>query len=365
MTEEPARRRGLRISAWATRFLFGALLPPLAVVPAISAQVPIFESEPFSLGISGYFRSLTGIHDAGFDLPSAERRSGFHGDVARLKWRARWSDRWVLEVHNRAQVTVSSSDAGFGGAVSGFGVSADPGRSIDLETAWVDQERLRAWHDIDRFALTVYTPTADITVGRQAITWGIALLFPIADLWAQFSPFELDTEEKPGVDAVRILAYPASGLELDAVIADRGVRDDLSAGLRATWSLASADAYGAVGRFWNEAVLMGGVAWLFDTWKLRGEAVSARDLDLERWLDPRMTLGLDRLGPRLTLSAEYHFNGLGGGEAAEYLSRLQGESFSRGESYFLGRHYLGRVGLVDTRRRAEGAALGPRPRESA
>ncbi len=51
---------------------------------------------------------------------------------------------------------------------------------------------------------------------------GISNIFPIADLWAQFSPFELDTEEKPGADAVRALHDPASGLEWDIVVADRG-----------------------------------------------------------------------------------------------------------------------------------------------
>ena len=91
----------------------------------------------------------------------------------------------------------------------GFGVSVIPGRRWDLSSVFVDQERLRVWHDIDRLSLTWYTDFADITVGRQAITWGISNVYPVADLWAQFSPFELDTEEKPGVDAVRILSYPA------------------------------------------------------------------------------------------------------------------------------------------------------------
>jgi len=90
----------------------------------------------------------------------------------------------------------------------GFGVSVIPGRRWDLSTQFVEQDRLRVWHDIDRLSLTWYSDFADITAGRQAITWGISNVYPVADLWAQFSPFELDTEEKPGIDAVRILKYP-------------------------------------------------------------------------------------------------------------------------------------------------------------
>nr|NIP59843.1 hypothetical protein [Gemmatimonadota bacterium]NIR80281.1 hypothetical protein [Gemmatimonadota bacterium]NIT86881.1 hypothetical protein [Gemmatimonadota bacterium]NIU32837.1 hypothetical protein [Gemmatimonadota bacterium]NIU37257.1 hypothetical protein [Gemmatimonadota bacterium] len=257
------------------------------------------------------------------------------------RWRARWGRRAVLEIHDRVQTTITTTGEGLAESVAGFGVSADPGRAVDLESVWIADERLRAWHDLDRLSLTVYTPVADLTIGRQAITWGTALIFPVADLWARFSPFELDTEEKPGVDGLRILAYPASGLEVDAVVADRGERDDVSAGVRATWSLSSADLYGAAGRLWNQAMALGGITWLFDTVKLRAEAAAARDLDADRWLDPRITAGVDRIGGRWTVSAEYHFNGLGATDPEGYLTRLGSEAFARGESYFLGRHHLG------------------------
>lgn len=322
--------------------VLGACLATL-LGPATPAtgQTPLVESGRFALDLGGYVRSLTGVHDAGYEPPSADRRSGFHGDVIRLKWRAAWTDAVVLDVHDRIQAEVSSSPAGFGSSVAGFGVSAPPGRSVDLETVWIDDERLRVSHDLDRLALTLYTPAADVTIGRQAITWGTSLLFPVADLWAQFSPFELDTEEKPGVDALRILTYPTSDLEVDAVVADRGKGNGVSAAVRATWSLSSADLYAAAGRLWEEAMALGGVTWLFDTWTLRGEAVVSRDLDADRWLTPRLTVGVDRLSSPVSLSAEYHFNGLGAGAAPGYAERLQSERFARGESYFLGRHYLG------------------------
>jgi len=333
----PLRWIALRVSA----ALALSLSAPLTVPGVLLAQVSLIEGDRFSFGASGYLRSLTGISDLGYEPPTGDRRSGFHGDVARVRWRARWGDVAVLEIHDRVQTRISTTEAGLGESVAGFGVSAAPGRWADLEWVWIDDERLRAWHDLDRLSLTAYTPVADVTVGRQAITWGTALIFPVADLWARFSPFELDTEEKPGVDAVRILAYPASGLEVDAVVADRGERDDVSAGVRATWSLSSADLYGAAGRIWNQAMALGGITWILDTVKLRAEAAAARDLDADAWLDPRITAGVDRIGGRWTVSAEYHFNGLGATDPEGYLTRLASEAFARGESYFLGRHYLG------------------------
>jgi len=330
----------------------GVLLAFLASAGSLPAQTPLLRSGDFSLDLGGYALSLTGIHDAGFSLPSGESRSGFHSDVARLEWRARWGDELLLEAHDRVQVRVTTSTSALSGSVAGFGVSAVPGRAVDLESVWIDDDRLRAWHDVDRLALTVYTDLADVTVGRQAITWGTSLLFPVADLWAQFSPFELDTEEKPGADALRVLAYPARGLEVDGVVADRGSRG-VSVGGRAAWSLASADVWAGAGRLWNEAMAMGGITWIFENAKLRGEAVVSRDLDRDQWLDPRITLGADWIGSRLSLTAEYHFNGLGAASASDYPARLSSASFQRGESYYLGRQYVGALAswAVDAQQR--------------
>jgi len=311
----------------------------------VHGQFTLFEGERNSLELGGYFRSLTGIYDQGFHLPETDRLSGFNAEVLRLKWTLRVGDGAVLELHDRLQTQTSSATSGFGGAAAGFGVSVVPGRRLDLSTDIIDEDRLKAWHDVDRLALTLYTDLGDVTVGRQAITWGISNLFPVADLWAQFSPFELDTEEKPGIDAVRLLSYPAGGLELDAVVADRGSAEDLSAGIRASISLSWADLYLAGGKLWNEAMVLGGISAPLGSWKLRAEGLLPYDLD-EREMDlPRMTLGVDRLGGEFMLSGEYHFNGIGATDPDGYGDALEDPRFARGESYYLGRHYLGGVGV--------------------
>ena len=170
----------------------------------------------------------------------------------RLKWNLRLTESVLLEFHNRLQGQVTSSKAGLGQSTVGFGVSVVPGRRWDLSSDIIDQDQLRVWHDVDRLSLTWYTGVADVTAGRQAITWGISNVYPVADLWAQFSPFELDTEEKPGIDAIRLLSYPGDGLELDAVVADRGSSELFSAGIRANLSLSWVDLYAGGGKFWRE-----------------------------------------------------------------------------------------------------------------
>ncbi len=324
-----------------------------ALTPATAhAQFTLVEAEPASLTLGGYVRTLTGIHDLGYTIPetpvtaATPRRSGFNGEVVRLKWKLEGGGgpagsgvRWELDVHNRLQARISSAEAG--DQVVGFGVSAVPDRLVDLETELLDEPGLRAWHDLDRLSLSLYTDIADITVGRQAITWGISGIFPVADLWAQFSPFELDTEEKPGIDAIRILAYPA-GIEVDAVVADRGSAEDLSAGLRATLGLPDADLWIGAGKLWRQAMAMGGVTLLLDAAKVRVEAALPWDLDAAALQQPRVTVGIDWIRGTSTVTGEYHYNGIGA-DHESYLETLQDPRVQRGETYYLGRHYLGGV----------------------
>lgn len=329
------RRLGLLAFLW-----FGTFLVPL---PG-EAQFTLLEGEGKSLEIGGYLQTLTGLKDLGYEFPGADQVSGFNAEVLRLKWMLRLGDNTLLEFHDRFQTQITSDVSGLTGTAIGFGVSGVPGRSIDLSTTFVDEERFQFWHDVDRLSLTLYSGIGDLTVGRQAISWGISNLFPTSDRWTQFSPFELDTEEKPGVDALRMLSYPMAGLELDMVVADRGSADDLSAGVRASLSLSWADIYLAGGKFWNEILGMGGVSAPMGRWKLRAEGTIPYDLDQDEAKLPTVTLGVDLLGGEAMFSGEYHFNGIGATETDQYLDVLEDPRFQRGDSYYLGRHYLGGVG---------------------
>jgi hypothetical protein len=324
---------------------FLSLLALLLLFPTpTAAQFTLFEGGGTKLELGGYLQSLTGIHDAGFEIPESETISGFNAEVLRLKWMLRFGENTLLEVHNRIQIQLSSTTTPYGGSLVGLGVSVVPGRSLDLSTYFIEEERVQGWHDIDRLSLTFYTGVGDVTVGRQAITWGISNLFPVADLWTSYSPYELDTEEKPGADALRVLSYPAAGLELDMVVADKGSADDLSAGIRASLSLSWADLHLAGGKFWNEILAMAGISAPLGSWKIRGEGVLPYDLDDDELTLPRITLGVDLLGGETMLSGEYHFNGIGVEDPDDYVAAVGDPRNVRGESYYLGRHYLGIVG---------------------
>lgn len=323
-----------------------AALAALLVVQPAATQATFRDGHGTALSLDGYVRAITLLHDRGFDLPIEgdalpARESGSHGQVVRFKWRLEGS-RWRIELHDRFQLRITTEAAA--DQVLGLGVGAEPERLVDLRTHILRRQRVRAWRDVDRLSLTVHTGPLDLTVGRQAVTWGTATLFPVADLWAAFSPFEQDTEEKPGIDAARALLYPARGFEVDLVLAHRRSLDDLSVGGRVAFSGAGADLWVGAGKFWRQLMVMGGVTRLSDQSRWRAEAVVPWNMDDESFQQPRFTVGIDWIGGGRLLAVEYHHNGIGRPEAERYGESLADPRFLRGESYYVGRHYGGVMG---------------------
>ncbi|MFB6262394.1 MAG: hypothetical protein ABEL76_02030 [Bradymonadaceae bacterium] len=298
-----------------------------------------------SFTLSGYVRSITGYHDLGYGEPLLEASRSLNMGVGRLEWNAEFGPDVRARIHDELTWNVQSAS---GGAAGGglFGVDASRGsdRTVDLESTIVDETGARLTHDVDRLAVDVYTEAVDLTLGRQGITWGKASVFPVADVWSRFSPFDLDTEKKSGIDAARALVYPNMNSELDLVVADRGSLEDLSAGIRYASTVGRADLYGAAGKFWNEILAMGGVSVVLERIKLRAEAVGPWKLEEREVALPRATAGIEWFGTDFTLGSEYHFNGLGAASPSGYAAQLSSESYARGESYLLGRHYAGIYG---------------------
>ena len=60
------------------------------------------------------------------------------------------------------------------------------------------------YHNLDRASINYSSKYADISIGRDAIAWGSARTINPTDVVAPFSFDQLDTEDRVGVDAIRI-----------------------------------------------------------------------------------------------------------------------------------------------------------------
>ncbi len=204
------------------------------------------------------------------------------------------------------------------------------------------------YHNLDRLSLQLKTRWGDLIVGRQPVAWGSARVVNPTDVIAPFSFYELDKEERFGVDAVRFRA-PLSALgEIDAgyVFGDR-LRFDRSAFfLRGRTHVAKTDLSAVVVGFQEDLLLgidaarsIGGSGvWLEAAW-VRPDALNS--LRPKPAAYARLSAGIDRsLGSRLYGFLEYHYSSAGAVRPSGYVERLSTPAYTRGTVYLLDRHYL-------------------------
>ena len=302
----------------------------------------------FSLG--GYVRTVSGVQSyrrlelSPLLLPDPV--VGQNVGIGRLEWSADVGQRVTLDLHQRVLFRVQNQDLpSFGATTAGVGVTAAPSQNIDMRSVILDRDGLYAEHDIDRLTARIFLDQASLYVGRQAIAWGNTMLFSVSDIWTKFSPFEIDTERR-GIDAIRAIIAPSLSWELDVVVADRGPLEDLGAGARFTFYRPRGDVFVGVAKSWQEVLFMGGFARDLDTVTLRLDAMLPVEWDVPGqdagFAAPRATVGVDHFRDDWTLSAEYHFNGAGENDAADYADNVVNTpAFGRGEVYLMGTHYVG------------------------
>jgi hypothetical protein len=99
---------------------------------------------------------------------------------------------------------LASSAAGLGGAVLPASQSP-PFRLAALDWVIVDgAPDYTHRHELDRFFVALHFDFMELTVGRQAIGLGRGMLFSAIDVFAPFSPAEVDREWRRGVDAIHL-----------------------------------------------------------------------------------------------------------------------------------------------------------------
>lgn len=332
-----------------TRWWLSIVLGACIVLPSefSLAHASLFQvgEGPVRWDLAGYVRSFSVMAEPGLSLPGEETPVARHVDLLRLEHRLSLGERADLELHNRLAWTHGRTEA----LGVGVGVTPTPERSLSLEHVFIETSSTRLEHDMDRAVLRLWLDRVDIAIGRQAITWGSAVLFTSTDFWAPLSPFELDTSQKRGIDALRVLIPVSPTVELEAVVADRGSLESIAAGLKLHHFGSTVDSWVGLARLWEEFRLAGGARGEVGAWTLRaegslpvrlleGEAVDSGQMGLR---PPRITAGADRFGSDWVLMVEAHYNGQGATQPSDYLARTDDLDWQRGESFWLGRLYAG------------------------
>jgi len=205
------------------------------------------------------------------------------------------------------------------------------------------------FQNLDRFYITFRTDLADVFAGRQPIAWGSARFINPTDVIAPFAFNELDKEERPGVDAIRIRVPLGMMDELDlGFIAGKKFRSDNNAFFfRGKVYQFHTDISAIVMAFRKHLLIgldlaraIGGAGfWLESAYVIPDCFRGNQIVDEEDYF--RGSIGLDyNFNSKTYGFVEYHFSSAGKNDPERYLELLSTSVFREGTVYLFGKHYM-------------------------
>ena len=298
---------------------------------------------------------------------ATEETTAYSQTLLRLAALGRPWDSLGYEAHLVADLTALSHTGQVRSGYLGLSAARSRYRLWDDTREMVSESDLRSNLWLDRLNVKISLPWADITLGRQAVTFGKAYFWNPMDVFLPFDPNQFDREYKGGVDALRLDVPfgPFSGCTLVAAAGREtgpdGVYLDDDGALDASFygSAFLARAYATLqgwdlavqgGKIYGAWQAGGGASGQIGAWGVRGEmayqwAVDSPSLPfpLRGHLVESGLVAVAGLGQRwassLDLQFEYLYNGLGDpGDLPAALTRL-----SAGNTLHMSRHLAGAV----------------------
>ena len=207
---------------------------------------------------------------------------------------------------------------------------------------WNGEENFSILQNIDRLSLQVRPARVRITMGRQAIYWGVSKSISPTDFIAPFPYGAINTDYRRGVDAIRAV-YPIgmmSEIESGFVFGDKAELEQSGYWLRTRLYAASTDISVLAAGFRNNKQLGaslnraigGSVGWI-------ESAVTKPENEDCYW---RFSTGIERSFHNSALYGfvEYHFNQPGVSNHNDYLQNSTQPAYTTGGVYLIAEHYL-------------------------
>ena len=245
-----------------------------------------------------------------------------------------------VEASYEHAITVTQRRATAGFDIGGI-QSSDEWFGLQGMITSTDAEHVRWRHRFDRLNLR-WSPSKpmDLSVGRQAISWGTTLFLSPADPFLPFLPSDPFRQFRGGIDAARLRIYPGALSMIDLVVRPTNTMmgEEFTALARGLTTWRNWEMSGWGGTLYGDVTGAVGAAGGIGAWAVRLEAV-VRELD--GTVIGRGAVGFDRLlqigGRDLFVIFEYQHDGLGAATPDDYPHILQSDEFRRGEFQVLGR----------------------------
>ncbi|MFC1501647.1 hypothetical protein ACFL58_04285 [Elusimicrobiota bacterium] len=223
-------------------------------------------------------------------------------------------------------------------------------RFIDANTTLYGPENnFRINQNLDRAFLKIRSEKSDLYIGRQAIAWGNARAVNPTDVLLPYRFDELDTEERTGVDAVRLRITNEDGMgEIDlGYIAGKDLKPENSAlFVRDRFQMLDSDVSLLLINFKENllagldiAKSIGGAGFWLET----GYVFAKYFKDYENFKNSdylRLSTGIDYSFDKIYCFLEYHYNEAGTTDPGNYVSNSSNLAYTDGSVFFLGKNYI-------------------------
>lgn len=220
-------------------------------------------------------------------------------------------------------------------------------RFFDLEKTRRESERLSGQLEIDRLLVHGEAGRLSWAIGRQAIGFGRISLFSPLDVIAPFSPEALDTDVRPGVDALQLTRFAGLAGQLGGVMVAAEDSQYNSYLVTAGENLNAVDLLFLGGRLRGRSLLGFGLAGEIGKVGLkteiswyRGRDVGRPDGDLQQRFSVAAVEGWYRFDNGVVLIGEYLYNGFGTHDPSEYPVVAASAPVREGLGFLLAKHYL-------------------------
>ncbi|MDZ7267673.1 MAG: hypothetical protein ONB48_16370 [candidate division KSB1 bacterium] len=315
-----------------------------------------------AVACAGQYKSFFVVfHLPDYDSPAALPLPTDWGAVYnRLRLQLSWQHSDWLVLHAAYDLSPRVQDPVlFENRLTPTGIDPAKYRAVDLRARLHpgrDSEvgSFAIFQNLDRMLVELKTAPADILIGRQPIAWGSSRVLNPTDVLTPFVFQELDTEERVGIDAVRVRVPLSALAEFDAgyVFGENFAFTQSAFFTRAKFYRAKTDVALLLLGFRGNLLVgidlarsLGGAG----LWLEAAQVFTDRLQESAGEAAPdyfRGTAGLDYSFSGGTYGfVEYHYSTAGAGNAEHYLRSLTAPAFQEGAVYLLGRHYLA-PGLV-------------------
>jgi predicted porin len=221
-----------------------------------------------------------------------------------------------------------------------FNVVGESYRLTDLKSSLSDEDsKHQLYQNLDRLNVQLQFEQGDLTIGRQAISFGSARFINPTDIFLPFNVQTLNQEYRTGVDAIRYQSPLGELGEFDVgIVLGKDAKPENSAAfLQLRGNVNGKDLQFALTRFAEQTLVGAGIQTALGDFGFWFEAANVTgDFDYLR-----SSIGLDyAFTENIFAMVEYHYNGAGSDNPDDYLLLLETLPYRQGGVFLLGKEYI-------------------------